>query len=115
VASGTALALAAAVGLAQGTWAWPVRSVLAGLVVLGLVVFVRGGPAHWLALAAAAAAALAAAVAGVVLGPMLALLGCGLAILIVSGVALRTAREAAQPPRVAPPGMTLSGRKRARA
>jgi hypothetical protein len=89
--SGAVLVLVASVGLAQGSWAWPVRGALATLIVACLVVFARGGPNYWLALGAGAAAALAASVAGGILGPALALLVGGLSTMVVSAIALRTA------------------------
>lgn len=89
--AGTALALVASAQLGQGQWAWPVRAALAALAIGALVVFGRGGPNPWLALAAGAAAALAGAIAGGVLGPALALFIGGLATMVVSWVALRAA------------------------
>jgi hypothetical protein len=89
--SGALLALACSVGLAQDSWAWPVRAALAAVVAAGLVMFLRGGPNAWLALGAGGAAALAASVAGGLLGPALALLVGGLATMTVSGIALRAA------------------------
>jgi hypothetical protein len=90
---GAALALVASVGMAAGPWAWPIRAALAAVAVLGLAAFLRGRPNHWLALGAGAATALAASVAGDVVGPALALLLGGLATMIVSWIALRSARR----------------------
>ena len=87
------LALASAVGLAQGSWSWPVRGALAAVAVAGLGLFLRGRANHWLALGAGAATALAASVAGGVLGPALALLVGGLATMGVSAIALRGTRR----------------------
>lgn len=91
--AGSALALVASIGLAQGPWAWPARGGLAALVVVGLVTFLRGGANPWLALGAGSATALAASVAGAALGPALALLIGGAATMLVSGIALRSARR----------------------
>lgn len=91
--AGAAVALMASIALAQGTWAWPVRGGLAALVLIGLLMFVRGGSNAWLALGAGSATALAAAVAGASLGPALALLVGGAATMLVSGIALRSARR----------------------
>ncbi len=97
--TGTLLALCAAVGLAQGEWKWAVALVLAGLSVTGLVMFVRGGPNHWLALGAASATALAGSITGGQ-GPLLALAVGGLATMLVSGIALRSAtRSTGRPAR----------------
>jgi hypothetical protein len=91
--SGSVLALVSSVGLAQGSWAWPVRGALAAVALAGLGMFLRGGPNPWLALGAGAATALAASVAGGVLGPALALLVGGLATMGVSAIALRGTRR----------------------
>jgi len=92
-AAGSALALCAAVFLATGAWAWPVRIALVAAAVAGLGQFLRGRPNPWLALGAGAASALAASVAGGVVGPAPALLVGGLATMAVSAVALRGARR----------------------
>jgi hypothetical protein len=92
--AGTGLALVASVGLAAGPWAWWARAGLIALTVGGLGAFLRGHANHWLALGAGSATALAASVAGATLGPALALLVGGLATVIVSGIALRSARRA---------------------
>lgn len=93
MALGAALALVAAVGMAAGTWAWPTRAGLAAVTILGLGAFLRGRANYWLALGAGAATALAASVAGDVVGPALALLVGGLATMVVSWIALRSARR----------------------
>jgi len=90
---GVGLALVASVGMSAGPWAWPTRAMLAAVVVMGLGAFLRGRPNWWLALGAGAAAALAGAVAGDVVGPVLALLIGGLATMVVSWIALRSARR----------------------
>ncbi len=90
---GAVLALVASVGMAAGPWAWPTRAVQAGAAVVGLGLFLRGRANHWLALGAGAATALAASVAGDVVGPSLALLVGGLATMVVSWIALRSARR----------------------
>jgi hypothetical protein len=90
---GAVLALVASVGMAAGPWAWPTRAVLAGVVIVGLGLFLRGRANYWLALGAGAATALAASVAGDVVGPALALLVGGLATMVVSWIALRSARR----------------------
>jgi len=90
---GAALALVASVGMAVGPWAWPTRAGLAAVAVLGLGAFLRGRANYWLALGAGAATALAASVAGDVVGPALALLIGGVATMIVSWIALRSARR----------------------
>ncbi len=88
---GAALALVASVGMAAGPWAWPTRAALAAVAVLGLGAFLRGRANYWLALGAGAATALAASIAGDVVGPALALLLGGLATMVVSWIALRSA------------------------
>ncbi len=90
---GVSLALVASVGMSAGPWAWPTRAMLAAVAVIGLGAFLRGRPNWWLALGAGAATALAAAVAGEVVGPVLALLIGGLATMVVSWIALRSARR----------------------
>ncbi len=90
---GAALALVASVGMAAGPWAWPTRAALAAAAILGLGAFLRGRANYWLALGAGAATALAASVAGDVVGPALALLLGGLATMVVSWIALRSARR----------------------
>ena len=60
---------------------------------MGLGLFLRGRANYWLALGAGAATALAASVAGDVVGPSLALLVGGLATMVVSWIALRSARR----------------------
>jgi hypothetical protein len=90
---GAALALVASVGMAAGPWAWPTRAVLATVAILGLGAFLRGRANYWLALGAGAATALAASVAGDVVGPALALLLGGVATMVVSWIALRSARR----------------------
>ena len=90
---GATLALVASVGMAAGPWAWPTRAGLAAAAVLGLGAFLRGRANYWLALGAGAATALAASVAGDVVGPALALLVGGLATMVVSWIALRSARR----------------------
>lgn len=90
---GAGLALVASVGMAAGPWAWPTRAGQAALAVLGLGAFLRGRANYWLALGAGAATALAASVAGDVVGPALALLVGGVATMIVSWIALRSARR----------------------
>jgi hypothetical protein len=92
---GAAVALVASVGMAAGPWAWPTRAGQAAVAVLGLGAFLRGRANHWLALGAGAATALAASVAGDVVGPALALLVGGLATMVVSWIALRSARRGA--------------------
>ncbi|HEX6888227.1 MAG TPA: hypothetical protein VF143_08985, partial [Candidatus Nanopelagicales bacterium] len=94
VVVGTGLALAGAVGMAQGAMLWWVRAALAGVTLVGLLAFLRGRANGWLALGAAAATALAASVAGGQLGPAPALLVGGLATMAVSAIALRSARRA---------------------
>ena len=90
---GAGLALMASVGMAEGPWAWPTRAALAAVAVLGLLAFVRGRANLWLALGAGASTALAASVAGAVVEPAIALLVGGLATMVVSWVALRSARD----------------------
>jgi hypothetical protein len=90
------LALGAAVGLAQGQWAWPVRGALTALVAVGLIRFLRGGEGAWLALGAGAATALAGSWAGGTLGPVVALILAGMATMAVSGIALRSTRRSTQ-------------------
>ncbi len=90
---GATLALVASVGMAAGPWAWPTRAGLAAAAVLGLGAFLRGRANYWLALGAGAATALAASVAGDVVGPALAQLVGGVATMIVSWIALRSARR----------------------
>ncbi len=92
-ALGAGLALVASVGMSAGPWAWPTRAMLAAVAVIGLGAFLRGRPNWWLALGAGAATALAAAVAGELVGPVLALLIGGLATMVVSWIALRSARR----------------------
>ena len=93
MALGAALALLASVGMAAGPWAWPTRAGQAAVAVVGLGAFLRGRANHWLALGAGAATALAASVAGDVVGPALALLLGGVATMVVSWIALRSARR----------------------
>ena len=95
VTTGTALALVASVGLAQGQWAWPVRGALLALAVVGLGRFLRGGANGWLALGVGAAMALSGAVAGGALSPALTLMVAGVTTMAVSGLALRGARRTA--------------------
>ena len=90
---GAALALVASVGMAAGPWAWPTRAGQAAVAVVGLGAFLRGRANYWLALGAGAATALAASVAGDVVGPALALLLGGVATMVVSWIALRSARR----------------------
>lgn len=92
---GGAVALVASVGMAAGPWAWPTRAGQAAVAVVGLGAFLRGRANHWLALGAGASTALAASVAGDVVGPALALLVGGLATMVVSWIALRSARHGA--------------------
>lgn len=92
--AGSLVALAAAVPLASGAWAWPTRAALATVMVVGLVRFLRGGAPRWLALAAGCALAVAVAVAGELLGPALALLVGGVATMGVSWLALRSTPRA---------------------
>jgi hypothetical protein len=90
---GASLALVASVGMAAGPWAWPTRAGQAAVAVVGLGAFLRGRANYWLALGAGAATALAASVAGDVVGPALALLLGGVATMVVSWIALRSARR----------------------
>ena len=91
--AGVGLALAASVGLAQGSWGWGVRCALLLAAVVGLVRFLRGASNAWLALGIGAATACAAAVAGEALSPALALMVAGATTMAVSGLAMRGARE----------------------
>jgi hypothetical protein len=89
-AAGAALALTAAAALAAQPGAWVARAVLAVTTGAALGAFRTGRPPYWLALGAAAACALAAGTAADALSPAPALLAGGLAMMAVSGIALRS-------------------------